>query len=1106
MTALEPISSSTTHQAQQKQPTSSSDDLQSSETLLNSDLLLSKNQYSPLISTSTSTKIDLFRKYKQQILTTSSESLVPGGNSAASFEDLKTYSTPPQSPPFALLLRSSPAPLSPLIATNTTTTTCAKLGSQSNLMLNEDSKQTNTDDENKCSTSSTESTTQATIKLLDNTNLDHLHSKIKQNNELLKEKLKLSYERYKTIQTKYFHSHVAEQLNKILELKEKQQQQKLASNQLEKSQTSVKEEATTTTSPSNKSSIAQQTSSQIDDNSVDLLTSILKSNLNNHTSSSNTNTNSNVDVAVKSLLDDIKYEILKQTDDKRHDEANVTNSDTDNEESESSVTTTSILLNDSFGNQLADNVFDDVDLAVEKLKNVNTKKHPPKSNSDIQSNESSDFLNEKKQQNEEKKLIDSSNLFWNMNKSQLGSHWECVQTKLKYLKLKQKQCNDYTTKANRFLLNVNNSSMKSLLNQISSETRTSQHLPTSIKTTNTVSKPQQDEKHSSEEAAIAALSSSLQESVAAVVNTPPFTQQTDSTSLIESGLSASRCVPFRGTTKNRSHSRLFNLNRNDLVRLDDDVIRSLFFTLKYFSTNYLKTMCSCSQLSKWKKSVKQRAFSVDLDAAEAGDDEDDDHETNSVKKRKKSTENVSLAADLLAMNKTCIFCHLLKEYEKTKMNEINLNNKLLIETKYKNFDLNNNTITDEEEGEGEEETTKLADLNVVRSDHSYCKQSTFLVSHSSKRLNQMSSLASGAETNELLERLVSDRLNRIFSNENNGKFLFEKYSKYEESDELIDAGFDLTPNDLQNLPDLSYDELKFLNEIDDGCSTNMRKLNTNASENLDEIEICDDLMNNESIFLNQSYPLLKENNRKNNKFLSSSFTYKPKYRNVLKQQSTSKTNKKRKLDTTTTTLNELQTSTTNSKRGRKQSVSSITNETKTKNQQTKKLAASLSSSSSSSLFSARQKRNRSTSSSTTTSSSSSFNDSSSTDQAKSSAGYYYNYYVTNSQNKFDIDNIVIPHDMVSNSAKSVHVEPKHVPTPRWRVLDIEPEKQKCELDENDKKEEIEPLDDSIFIERHKQKEHEMIMNRTRIFKKNKSTSSSSSTRSLSISSLLASPE
>ena len=625
--------------------------------------------FSPLLSNSTVTKIDLFRKYKQQIL--NSDNLP---SNSTSFEDLKTYSTPPQSPPLNSLL-SSPTPLSSLI--------------KSNLMINEHLKQ---NDEVKHDLTIRE-------------NIDNLQLKIIENNDLLKENLKKSYERLRKIQATYFQSHVAEQLNKILELKEKL-----------KLDNDIKKEEEKT---------------QFDDNSVDLLTSILKSNLNNST---------NVDSDVKSLLDDIHYEIQKKSDDDRVIEflnEKVNNSETENEDDDSNST----HISDG-----EDNLFDDVDSALYKLKTVNKKTRI------IENNSTETVKIKSVSLDEHKKLIDSSNIVWNMNKSQIDSNWECIQTKLKYAKLKIKQCNDYTIKVNRY--NYVNKQNQLPLN-------------TTITLLPDVTFPQaQVEK--SEEAAIAALSSSLQESVAAVVNTSVNTNETNK-QIDES--TASRCLPFKSNNlKTKTNSRLFNLNRNDLIKLDDDVIKSLYSTLKYFSNNYFKTMCSCSQLNnKAKRSFKQKSlfkkeqeYNSDLD--NYNDDNDPDYEDKTIKKRKK--EQFFSLSDLLAINKTCIFCHLLKEYERNRLN----------------------SITNEKQDQQQANKTIYADINSVKSDHSYCKQPNAKSNNNTKRPIHNEPL-----DHFLHERRMNHRLNITFK-------------PVEEDDQFIDAGLDLSPADLQNLPDLSYEE------------------------------------------------------------------------------------------------------------------------------------------------------------------------------------------------------------------------------------------------------------------------------------------------------------
>ena len=358
--------------------------------------------------------------------------------------------------------------------------------------------------------------------------------------------------------------------------------------------------------------------------------------------------------------------------------------------------------------------------------------------------------------NAEKKLIDSSNLSTTTTTiptTKLDTDWECVQAKLKYLKMKTKQCNDYTSKLNR-LTNY----------------KQQQH---SIKSFNNI----KNKTNEQDIEAIAALSSSLQESVAAaVINVNVNNNNNNANADLITEATASRCIPYEiNSHKTKSHSRLFNLNRNDLIRLDEDVIRSLYFTLKYFNNNYFKTVCTCGDLL-----------------------------TTVVNKTNSNNQDYSLS-DLLSMKKTCIFCHLLKEYEKNSINAIinnhtNNNSELLLKQ-------NNNNNNDD----------RLADLNIVRTDHSYCKQfnnnnnnkRTTVTTTTNNNNNNIIKLSKqvSSEQNDLLERLVNDRLCRIFDENNNNNNIFEKLIINSNDDEqFIDAGLDLSPNDLKNLPDLSYEE------------------------------------------------------------------------------------------------------------------------------------------------------------------------------------------------------------------------------------------------------------------------------------------------------------
>ncbi len=123
--------------------------------------------------------------------------------------------------------------------------------------------------------------------------------------------------------------------------------------------------------------------------------------------------------------------------------------------------------------------------------------------------------------------------------------------------------------------------------------------------------------------------------------------------------------------------------------------------------------------------------------------------------------------------------------------------------------------------------TVLADPIVVYRDHSYCKQVSLLKKplpledpgdsfsdYSIEGNPQKKYLPPRSEASanvELIDRLVGHRLSRIFDghvksekNDASSSSINENVEQCE--GELIDAGLDLTPDDLQNLPDFSYEE------------------------------------------------------------------------------------------------------------------------------------------------------------------------------------------------------------------------------------------------------------------------------------------------------------
>ena len=201
-------------------------------------------------------------------------------------------------------------------------------------------------------------------------NINILKSSVQKNHDLLRDNLKLSYKRLRLNETTCFQTHVKEQLENILELKKRQEESSLSN--------------------TNSTTI-------IDEKSVDLLTSILKSNLKNtnnpnvNNNLNNNNNSSNSNNILNSLVDDIQYELSKQKEDKLSED------DTDSSDDDLDVDSNNEHVNSVLN---GDNI---------NINNYNSK----------------------------------SNIYWQMRRIKLGSEWERVQAKMRNLKLKNKQCNKY---------------------------------------------------------------------------------------------------------------------------------------------------------------------------------------------------------------------------------------------------------------------------------------------------------------------------------------------------------------------------------------------------------------------------------------------------------------------------------------------------------------------------------------------------------------------------------------------------------------------------------------------------------------------------------------
>lgn len=906
--------------------------------------------------------------------------------------------------------------------------------------------------------------TEETDNQLQEQNIQFLKEKIQKNNETLQESLKSSYKRLRLMQTKCFQTHVAQQLNNILELKEKQ---KLECNNKPESSTSESSIPVKGLSSTNTNKLT----SDFDDTSVDLLTSILKSNLSDTASKPHNSQRDGVDAAVKSLLDDIQYEIQKQGDEKQAKKKLNGNSESDTDE-QSDSDDESTMVNNNNDDSTTWKYCKSTHDQVNNNNNVNTQFKSVENPNQISTFEPKK-VNMNESSDEHKKLTDSSNLFWAKSRAQLGSEWTRVQNKMKQLKLKSKQCNDYLSMKQNFIEKFE-----------STNTVNENEEKLALEATSTENK--------SDEAAIAALSTSLQESVAAEVFA------IEESSKLTSEKTSSRCLPYH---PNKS-SRLFNLNRSDLIELDDQVIKSFYYTLRYFSNTYFKTMCMCSvnEKSSAKKNnyYYQKKRKLLQEEENARNEEINGDLLNGKKKSKKL-----LAADVLSLNKTCIFCHLLKKYEQTRMDSASvMNNKArqmeaqknrkqleLLSSKDKKKHSVSNQITKEEKNLEKSVNSVFADPDLVDRDHSYCKQS-----NSHKKNLALNNTEPGPEycnkkqklikgpNEEALDELVGGRLNRIFNEQSiktekmeviDSKVKLNESVK--EDDELIDAGLDLTPDDLQKLPDFSYEELKFLNEIDLDKNTYRKKFE--FVENSIDMSCENNSYDRDyaSFLLNKSYPKSYMMNSE----LVQGLDYKPKYRSLLSTKRQKKSEQQEPMDLKSETKLE-----NSRKRGRARLTKHYKEETVEKDRESnlidKKDSWELGNKDKPQKNKAirPRKRQRSTSSYSSSSSilSSTYNDSnygdssSNVSPASKLSGFYSNYFCNTQNHKFDIDNIVIPFDSSGSVSKAVNiVKHKNVPTPKWRELVLEPM-----LNITD--EVLENLNESYFEELHKSKEKKRFEN------------------------------
>jgi hypothetical protein len=265
---------------------------------------------------------------------------------------------------------------------------------------------------------------------------------------------------------------------------------------------------------------------------------------------------------------------------------------------------------------------------------------------------------------------------------------------------------------------------------------------------------QPPEESSADSEAIRALSDSLKESVSGFSS--PLLNNENSSSETDCHKSTSRCEIFK---QNIDES-------DDLIKLghpdgDDALLRSLYMTLMHFKqSSSVKSTCLCDS-----------ANTV----------------TTSFGRRRR------LPSKLLA--KSCICCQILK----TGAEKQHENVKSPIEEAKQTENVSKNAISEE--------------LRVVHADHSYCKELKYpeqLVAVTPSSLPKKHSRTKQIDANRKASLSVSAYFNgsgdekrkRVLNNSENSRAI--------EDEVVIDAGMELSLEDMQNLPDFSYDELRFL--------------------------------------------------------------------------------------------------------------------------------------------------------------------------------------------------------------------------------------------------------------------------------------------------------
>jgi hypothetical protein len=627
-----------------------------------------------------------------------------------------------------------------------------------------------------------------TIKTTNNnekneTTIEEYQSKFLANQEKLKESFKSTSMKLRELQSRFFKSNLEKQLSNVLALKNDANLQKFD------------DQSKKTLSNSDECANSNIFNSKIDDNAIELLNSILKSYLplNSNERPSKTSVSEDpLKPLTAKILDSVGYEFLKE------------------KESEETPLLFNIVLGEN-----------------EKLNLVK-------------------YGDEQCEKSIKDLLKDRSNWRWNTDRIRFGSEWQRVQAKMKQLKQKDKQCDEYLNRCIRLEKrngqlyakiekedNYKESSIieKTKIEEISSKLKESIVSITKNDLTNNKNKKNDI---NNQVKSPGELDTQNQSNKKANVNTIVDSETT------------SRCSILN---RKSLRSRLFNLNKSDFIKLNDtyfnlnkanitsdkqikcqtlikknirdedefsSTLKHFYNTVRYYDLSMFKNSCSCNNnVNSLLAKSEQNSFS---------------QLRRSARLRKVPKK---LDSHVLSETKSCIFCHLLRREHYQK-------DAVVRQSQRRQSDHSEQSEADMDSSAAS--FRGISTLDVVRIDHNYSKYpyinsnrgSVHSEASRAKRakLNAMSEKSSPKEISDqyqlpslIVDKILDERVEKLFATHHSTKDeapvdrdtrrLFKSdllrtddssISLDSEEFKFIEVGIELDPKDKDNLPNLSYEE------------------------------------------------------------------------------------------------------------------------------------------------------------------------------------------------------------------------------------------------------------------------------------------------------------